>query len=195
MALPVFVVHKFDPFDFTRITGYPHDIPAFSIWNEYLPRFSRKEYEDPAQHLQEFKECMEQHGIIHEDVKMKLFMFSLDLEARDWFRSLPRSSISSLKYFHLAFNYSCRVYYPHKFLFEGCCEYYDSKETLKAQDNPVEENNDLVDNISSIQRSYSQINYEQVSESEELSFSQNDAENFIKHSSSIISQAENCPSN
>ena len=48
MALPAFLVHKFDPFDFTGITGYPYDMPAFSVWNEYLPKFSRKEYEDPA---------------------------------------------------------------------------------------------------------------------------------------------------
>ena len=76
------LVHKFDRFDFTGITGYPHDMPAFYVQDEYLPNFSRKEYEYPSQHLQEFHECMEQQGIIHEDVKMKLFMFSLDLEAR-----------------------------------------------------------------------------------------------------------------
>ena len=60
MALPTFLVHKFDPFDFIGITGYPHDMPVFFVWNEYLPKFSRKEYEDPTQHLQEFYECMEQ---------------------------------------------------------------------------------------------------------------------------------------
>lgn len=81
---------------------------------------------------------------------MKLFMFSLDQEARVWFRSLPRSSISSLKDFHSVFNSFCRTYYAHKFHFQGCCEYYDSKGTLKAQDNLVEETNDLFDNISSI---------------------------------------------
>lgn len=182
-----FLVDKFDPFDFTGITSYRHDMPTFYIRDEYLPKFSRKEYEDTAQHLQEIHDCMEWQGIIHEDVKMKLFMFSLDLEARDWFKSLPCSSISSLKYFHSVFNSSCRVYYPHKFLFENCCEYYDFKETLKGQDNLVDETDDLVDNISSIQRDYSQINYEQVFQSEELSFSQNDAEKFIKHVSSIMS--------
>ena len=118
-------------------------------------------------------------------------MFSLDLEARAWFRSLPLSSISSLKDFNSVFNSSCRTYYPHKFLFEGCCEYYDSKEILKAHDNPVEEINDHVDYISSIQRGYSQITYEQVSESKELSLSQSDMEMFIKYFSSITSQAEN----
>jgi len=97
---------------------------------------------------------MEQQSIIHEDVKMKLFMFSLDQEARVWYRSLPRPSISSLKDFHSVLNSFCRTSYAHKFLFEGCCEYYDSKETLKAHDNPLEETNDLVDNISSIQRVY-----------------------------------------
>ena len=59
MALPTFLVHKIDPFDFTRITGYPHDLPAFYVRNEYLPKFSGKEYEDLAQNLQEFHECME----------------------------------------------------------------------------------------------------------------------------------------
>ena len=129
--------------------------------------------------------------MIHEDVKMKLFMFSLDQEARVWYRSLPRSRISSLKYFHSVFNSFCRTSYAHKFLFEGCCEYNDSKEILKAHDNPVEETNDHVDNISRIQRSYRQINYEQVSESKEQSFSQNDAGKLKKNASSIISQAEN----
>ena len=126
MALLEFLVHKFYPFDFTEITGYPHDMPAFSVWNEYLPKFSRKEYEDPTQHLQEFHESMEQQGIIHEYVKMKLFLFSLDLEARSWFRSLPLSSISSLKDFHSVSNSSCKTFYPHKLLFEGCCESYDA---------------------------------------------------------------------
>lgn len=119
MALLAFLVRKFDPFDFTGITGNPHDLPAFYEWNKYLPKFNRMEYEDPYQHLQEFHECMEQQGIIHEDVKMKLFLFSLDLEARLWFRYLPLSTISSLKDFHLVFNSSCITYYPHKFLFEG----------------------------------------------------------------------------
>ena len=116
---------------------------------------------------------------------MKLFLFSLDLEARVWFRSLSCSSISSLKDFHSVFNSSCITYYPHKFLFEGRCELYDAKETLKAQDDLVDETNDFVDNMSSIQ------SYEQVSESEELSCSQNDAERVIKQFSSINSQAEN----
>jgi len=60
MALPSFLAHKFDPFDITRIAGYPHDMPAYYVWDEYLPKFSSKEYEDLTQHLQEFHECMEQ---------------------------------------------------------------------------------------------------------------------------------------
>lgn len=171
MAVPAFLVHKFDPFDFAGITGHPHDMPTFSIWNEYIPRFNRNEYEDLAQHLQDFHKCMEQQGIFHEDVKMKLFMFSLDQETRTSFRSLPFASITSLKDFHSVFNSSCRIHYPHKFIFEACCEYYHAKETLKAHDDPVEETNDLDENISNIQ------SYEQVSEREELSFSQNDVEN------------------
>jgi len=48
MALPTFLAHKFDPFDFTGITGYPHDMPAFYEQDMYLPKVSRMEYEDLA---------------------------------------------------------------------------------------------------------------------------------------------------
>ena len=59
MALSTFLLHKFDPFYFTGIIGYPHDMPAYYVRDEYLLKFSRKEFEDPTQHLQEFHECME----------------------------------------------------------------------------------------------------------------------------------------
>lgn len=88
MAISTFLVNKFGPLYFTRIAGYPHYMPPFHEWNENLSRFSGNEYEDPVYHLQEFHECMEQQSIICEDGKMKLFMFSLDQEARVWYKSL-----------------------------------------------------------------------------------------------------------
>jgi hypothetical protein len=63
------------------------------------------------QHLQDFHDYMNMLGIIHEDVLMKLFMFSLERDARKWFRGLPPKSISSLKYFHSCFHNHCRLIY------------------------------------------------------------------------------------
>jgi hypothetical protein len=41
-----------------------------------LPKFKEEKEDNPAQHLLEFHECMDQLGIVNEDVLMKLFMFS-----------------------------------------------------------------------------------------------------------------------
>jgi hypothetical protein len=74
----------------------------------------------------EFHEVMHQLGIHHEDVLMKMFMYSLEGEACEWFRSLLPSSISSLKYFHVAFNNHCKKYFSADLLFEHCYEQFGS---------------------------------------------------------------------
>jgi hypothetical protein len=51
----------------------------------------------PALHLIDFHECMLQLGIFHEDVLMKMFMISLEGDARQWYKSLPPRSISSVQ--------------------------------------------------------------------------------------------------
>ena len=43
---------------------------------------------------------------------------------RQWYRTLPPSSISSLKDFHDAFYLYCKRIYPVEFLFEDCCRVY-----------------------------------------------------------------------
>ena len=67
---------------------------------------------------------MDQLSIHHEDVLMKMFMYSLDGCARQWYRTLPPSSISSLKDFHDAFYLYCKRIYPVECLFEDCCRGY-----------------------------------------------------------------------
>jgi len=64
-------------------------------------------------------------GIHHEDVLMKMFMYSLEGDAREWYRSLPLASISSLKKFHAAFNDHYKRFFPTDLLFENCCEEFD----------------------------------------------------------------------
>ena len=49
----------------------------------------------------------------------------MDGDAYEWYFSLPPSSISSLKYFHIVFHEHCKRYFSDEFLFENCCEEYD----------------------------------------------------------------------
>jgi hypothetical protein len=69
---------------------------------------------------------MQQLDIHHEDILMKMFMYSLEGDVRQWYRTLPASSISSLKDFHDVFYSHCKIIYPAERLFENCCEGYVS---------------------------------------------------------------------
>jgi len=65
---------------------------------------------------------MEELNIHHEYVLMKLFMFSLEQDARLWYKSLPHSSIPSLKCFQTLFDQHCKRIYSAEILFEDCCD-------------------------------------------------------------------------
>jgi hypothetical protein len=56
---------------------------------------------------------------------MKMFMFSLYGDARQWYFSLPPSSISSLKDFHSTFTEHCKRYFSDDFAFDNCCDEYE----------------------------------------------------------------------
>lgn len=63
---------------------------------------------------------MFQLGIYHEDVLMKMFMISLEGNARKWYKSLPAACIVSLKDFHALFHSCCKRFYPDELLLESC---------------------------------------------------------------------------
>jgi hypothetical protein len=63
--------------------------------------------------------------IHQEDVLMKMFMFSLAGDAREWYHSLPPASISSLGEFHAAFNAHCQKFYPSELICHSCCKGYN----------------------------------------------------------------------
>ncbi|XP_074562807.1 uncharacterized protein LOC141819397 [Curcuma longa] len=63
-----------------------------------LPKFHGLACEDPPRHLQEFHivcSTMKSHGITEEDINLRVFPFSLVDEAKDWWYTLPPSSITS----------------------------------------------------------------------------------------------------
>jgi hypothetical protein len=67
---------------------------------------------------------MQQLDIHHEDILMKMFMYSLDGDARKCYFSLPPSNISSLKDFHRVLNEHYKKFYPSKSICHNCCEGY-----------------------------------------------------------------------
>ena len=93
---------RFTPFIFSIILGFPNVVPSMDEWGDYLPIFREREEDNPTQHLWEFHELMHQWDIHHEDVLLKMFMFSLAGDAHRWYHSLPPTSISSLSEFHAA---------------------------------------------------------------------------------------------
>ena len=54
-------------------------------------------------------------NIQHEDVLMKMFMYSLKQDAQEWYFSLPAASISSLKEFHTCFRKHCKYVFSAAF--------------------------------------------------------------------------------
>jgi hypothetical protein len=126
-AMEAILAWRFAPLNFSVVPSFPNLVPPPSEWMDYLPVFKEEKEDNPAQHLVTFHQCMDQLGILHEDVLMKMFMYSLKGDAREWYFSLPASSICSLRDFHVAFNKHCKRYFPHELLLEDCCEKYESR--------------------------------------------------------------------
>ena len=68
-----------------------------------------------------FHDFIHRLEIVHEDVQIKLFSFSLEGIAHDWYRSLPIASINSLAYFHATFHVFCKDQFPANLLYLECC--------------------------------------------------------------------------
>jgi hypothetical protein len=124
-AFASLLARRFAPLDFSSVPGFPHPVPDMSEWGDFLPVFREEKDDNPAEHLLKFHECMELLNLQHEDVRMKMFMYSLYGDARKWYFSLPSSSISSLKDFHKAFNQRCKKFFPDELLFDNCCEEFN----------------------------------------------------------------------
>jgi hypothetical protein len=153
------LARRFAPFNFSVVSGFPNVVPTMDEWGDFLPIFREHKEDNPAQHLREFHELMHQWEIHHEDVLMKMFVFSLDGDAREWYRSLPPASISSLEEFHAAFNKHCQRYYSSELICHNCCEEYRDgvrdivvlesyEERCEDEGHPPEELMELVKSLS-----------------------------------------------
>jgi hypothetical protein len=88
--------------DFSGIQGYPNN---YQDWREELPRFHGLS-DSPLSHISSFIDVISKLNINHEDVKMKMFILSLDFledEIMDWYGKLGEGKISSLSDFFKIF--------------------------------------------------------------------------------------------
>jgi hypothetical protein len=98
-------------YNFSKIVGFPNPVPCRDEWESSLPKFQGEEWEEPVEHLLDFHDFIHQLHIVHEDVQINLFRYSLEGISRDWCRSLTIASINSLTGFHAAFNSFCKEYF------------------------------------------------------------------------------------
>ena len=91
------MARRFSPFNFSVVPGFPNVVPTVDELVDFLPIFKEHKDDSPAKHLYEFHGLMHEWEIHHEDVLLKMFMFSLAGDARECYHSLPPGSISSLE--------------------------------------------------------------------------------------------------
>jgi hypothetical protein len=105
------LAQRYDFCDFSSIVGFPNPEPSRDEWESSLPKFRKEEWDVAAEHLLDCHDFIHQLYIVHEDVHIKIFRYSLEGIYCDWCRSLPIASISSLTGFHAAFNSFCKDYF------------------------------------------------------------------------------------
>ena len=79
-----------------------HDFPQ-GDYLKYLSKFTGEGEVTTKEHLSSFYSYDDNQNIEHEGVWTRLFVQSLDGEARKWFRELPTSSIAGIDALDVAF--------------------------------------------------------------------------------------------
>ena len=84
--------YAFDPLSFVAFPDYPHDLPTHK-WLKRIPLFAGRLGELVEDHLDKFLQVVWDFNVEHEDVVMRMFVPTLEWEARAWYKSLPDASI------------------------------------------------------------------------------------------------------
>jgi hypothetical protein len=93
------IVARYDPL------VLPHPLNALPAdgYLKQLPKFTSKGDIATKEHLEAFYSFIDDHVIMHADVWMRIFVHSLEGEARKWFRALPPRSIDGIEALDKAF--------------------------------------------------------------------------------------------
>ena len=84
---------RYMPLNFNGIHGFPNFIP--NDVRKILPKFNGNHLVSASHHVELFIDLMGDYEFSHEDVCMKLFVQTLEGDARDWFSFLPARFIAS----------------------------------------------------------------------------------------------------
>jgi hypothetical protein len=84
------------PLNFAAIQGAPHDVPEKAI--DKLPIFHGNNAISANSHISSFHRCLEKYcrGHNEEDVKMTLFVFSLEGDVAEWFTDFSANKFNTL---------------------------------------------------------------------------------------------------
>jgi hypothetical protein len=85
------------PLNFAAIQGYPHQVPEKAI--DKLTTFQGNNAISAKSHILNFERCVQLYcgGHNQEDVKMTLFVYSLEGDALEWFTEFPAAKFSNLE--------------------------------------------------------------------------------------------------
>ena len=79
---------RYAPMNHSHISSFPNQIPNVD-WQTCLPKFKNQKSDDAALHLVRFHMNIHELGVeLHEDSLMKMFMVSLEVDARSWYEGL-----------------------------------------------------------------------------------------------------------
>jgi len=131
-SMEAIFAQRFSFFYFSNIVGFLNPMLRKYELEGFLPTFKGEYWEVSAEHLLDFHEFVHERQIVHKDVHIKIFRYSLKGEVLDWYISLPASSINSLASFHDAFNTFYKEKFPAESLFENCCDVFEKHIQQKA---------------------------------------------------------------
>jgi len=76
--MDVILARRYACFYFSNVLYFPNPMLDRDEWEHSLPRFRGEDWEVPSDHLLDFHECIHRLGIVHGDVLMKMFRYSLE---------------------------------------------------------------------------------------------------------------------
>ena len=84
---------RYSPMNRAYIPIFPNQIPKVD-WKTGLPKFKDQKNDDATLHLVTFHIHIHKLGVkLHEDYLMKMFMDTLEGDARSWYEGLPLESL------------------------------------------------------------------------------------------------------
>ena len=132
---------RYAPMNWAHIPSFPNQIPKVD-WKTGLPKFKDLKNDDAALHLVRFH--IHKLGVkLHEDSLMKMFMATLEGDARSWYEGLPSKSLFYLTDCHTVFHEHYKNQYPSLLLVQDCCmdvkAFIEDLEKLYSDDELVDE--------------------------------------------------------